>query len=83
MDAGWLGRKSGKGFYTHPELEETMPKRAILTKQGIFDRIMAMLINEAVETVYMNVCTYDDLDKAMTLGTNYPKGLMAWGRDRL
>jgi len=34
---------------------------------------------KAVETVYMNVCTEDDLDKAMTLGTNYPKGLMAWG----
>ncbi len=81
MDAGWLGRKSGKGFYTHPELEETIPKSAILSKQGIFDRIMAMLINEAAETVYMNVCTEDDLDKAMTLGTNYPKGLMAWGRE--
>ena len=44
----------------------------------IFDRILAMLINEAVDAVFMNVATASDIDLAMTKGVNYPKGLLSW-----
>ncbi len=81
LDAGWLGKKSGKGFYTYPDIEETMTSfPASLTPKDIFERIFAMLVNEAVDAVYMNICTEEDVDKAMQLGTNYPQGLIRWGR---
>jgi len=46
--------------------------------EKIFYRILAMLINEACDAVYMNVATIEDVDLAMTKGVNYPKGLLKW-----
>lgn len=81
LDAGWLGRKSGKGFYNYPEQMEVMRiSGSSLGKEQIFERIFAMLVNEAADAVYLRICTEEDVDKAMTLGTNYPYGLMQWGR---
>jgi len=37
-----------------------------------------MLINEAFDAVLMQVASAEDIDKAMTKGVNYPKGLLAW-----
>ena len=37
-----------------------------------------MLINEAVDALYLNVASKEDIDLAMTKGVNYPKGLLAW-----
>jgi 3-hydroxybutyryl-CoA dehydrogenase len=45
---------------------------------GIFPRTIAMVINEAVFAVQENVATATDIDMAMKLGTNYPKGPLAW-----
>jgi 3-hydroxybutyryl-CoA dehydrogenase len=41
-------------------------------------RIVAMLANEASETVSQQVCSETDLDIAMQLGTNHPIGPIAW-----
>ncbi len=41
-------------------------------------RTVCMLSNEAVEAVMTGVCSAEDLDKAMTLGVNYPQGPLAW-----
>jgi 3-hydroxybutyryl-CoA dehydrogenase len=41
-----------------------------------------MLINEAVDAVFLRVATVRDIDLAMTKGVNYPKGLLAWGDER-
>ncbi len=41
-------------------------------------RTIAMIINEAADTVYKQVCTKDDVDLAMQKGVNYPKGPLAW-----
>jgi 3-hydroxybutyryl-CoA dehydrogenase len=40
-----------------------------------------MLINEAADTVYMGICSETDVETAMTKGVNYPKGLLAWGKE--
>ena len=82
MEAGWLGRKSGKGFYNYPGLDETVSySSGNISGEEIFTRIISMLINEAADAVYMGICSEEDVDKAMKLGTNYPKGLMSWGRE--
>jgi 3-hydroxybutyryl-CoA dehydrogenase len=41
-------------------------------------RVAAMLINDASEVVSLGLCSAEDVDLAMTLGTNYPIGLLAW-----
>ena len=57
-----------------------MPQPVENEKLGkeIVDRILSMLINEAADAVYMNVASKEDVDLAMTKGTNYPKGLLKW-----
>ncbi len=44
----------------------------------IAPRILATIINEACHGLAQNICTADDMDVAMQLGTNYPKGPIAW-----
>lgn len=41
-------------------------------------RILATLINEAAFAVLEKVGTPEDIDTAMKLGVNYPKGLLEW-----
>jgi 3-hydroxybutyryl-CoA dehydrogenase len=41
-------------------------------------RIVAMLVNEACETVLHGVASPQDIDTAMRLGTNYPVGPFEW-----
>jgi 3-hydroxybutyryl-CoA dehydrogenase len=82
LDAGWLGRKSGRGFYdyrngaTLPE-----PTRDEALGRAIVDRVVAMLINEAADAVYRGIGSESDVETAMLKGVNYPKGLIAWGRE--
>ncbi|MDP9019070.1 MAG: 3-hydroxyacyl-CoA dehydrogenase NAD-binding domain-containing protein [Candidatus Eremiobacteraeota bacterium] len=49
---------------------------------GLFlGRAIASIVNEAVYAVQEEVATADDIDVAMRLGTNYPLGPIAWGRE--
>jgi 3-hydroxybutyryl-CoA dehydrogenase len=49
---------------------------------GLFlGRVVASIVNEAVAAVHDEVATPDDVDTAMRLGTNYPIGPIAWGRE--
>jgi 3-hydroxybutyryl-CoA dehydrogenase len=41
-------------------------------------RTVAMLANEAVDLLQRHVAEAADIDLAMTLGTNYPRGPLAW-----
>lgn len=45
---------------------------------GIFGRSLAMLINEAALAKSEGIASVEDIDKAMQLGVNYPKGLFEW-----
>lgn len=49
--------------------------------EEIFLRIISMLINEAVEAKRLGIASDEDLELAMQKGVNYPKGLLAWGKD--
>ncbi|MBK8966516.1 MAG: 3-hydroxyacyl-CoA dehydrogenase NAD-binding domain-containing protein [Saprospiraceae bacterium] len=79
VDARFLGRKTGRGHYDYRE-GAVPPEPVKDEKQGreILDRILAMLINEAADALYLNIASRDDLELAMTQGVNYPKGLLAW-----
>ena len=82
LDAGWLGRKSGRGFYDYrngASLPE--PTRNEALGRAIVDRVVAMLINEAADAVYRGIGSESDVETAMLKGVNYPKGLIAWGRE--
>jgi 3-hydroxybutyryl-CoA dehydrogenase len=83
MEAGYLGRKSGRGFYDYVETaEKPSPNMDKDLGQKILDRILVMLINEAADALYLNIATAKDIDLAMTKGVNYPKGLLAWANEK-
>jgi len=78
-EAGWYGRKSGRGYYDYAE-GVTMPEPNKDEKLGttILNRVLVMLINEAVDALFLNIASKEDIDLAMTKGVNYPKGLLKW-----
>ena len=79
VDAHYFGRKSGRGFYDYSEgAQFPEPTRDEALGKQILTRILAMLINEASDALYLKIANRDDIDLAMTQGVNYPKGLLAW-----
>jgi 3-hydroxybutyryl-CoA dehydrogenase len=44
-------------------------------------RLVGSIVNEAVYAVQEGVASADDVDLAMRLGTNYPIGPVAWGKE--
>jgi 3-hydroxybutyryl-CoA dehydrogenase len=82
VEAGWLGRKTGRGYYSYKEgAVMPVPSDDAELKQNVFQRILVMLINEAYDALYLKVATAEDLDLAMTKGVNYPKGLIQWSEE--
>ncbi len=82
VDAGFLGRKSGRGYYDYRDgASRPKPNTDPVLGLLIFERIIAMLINEAADAVLMRVASPEDIDLAMTTGVNYPKGLLAWANE--
>jgi 3-hydroxybutyryl-CoA dehydrogenase len=84
VEAGWLGRKSGCGFYNYNEENEATDVTGQLDPNvqiEISERIISMLINEAADAVYLGVASAEDVDTAMLKGVNYPKGLLVWAEE--
>jgi 3-hydroxybutyryl-CoA dehydrogenase len=84
VESGRLGRKTGQGYYAYGEGVQTPVAENIPTElaEAITVRVLAMLINEAADALFLRVASAADIDLAMTKGVNYPKGLLAWADER-
>ena len=79
VEAKRLGRKTGMGYYNYGDDAVNLdPDRNDGLGAYILKRILAMLVNEAADALYLHVATKEDIDLAMSKGVNYPKGLLAW-----
>ncbi|MGE5400427.1 MAG: 3-hydroxyacyl-CoA dehydrogenase NAD-binding domain-containing protein [Ignavibacteriales bacterium] len=79
VEAGLLGRKSGRGFYDYsPQAKRPEPVKDAINAQEIWFRIISMIINEACDALFLKVASVKDIDLAMTKGVNYPKGPLSW-----
>ena len=82
-DAGWHGRKSSKGYYDYGDnIELVLPSKDDKLLVEIFERVLVMLINEAMDALYLGIASEQDIELAMTKGVNYPKGLINWGKEK-
>ena len=80
VESGRLGRKTQRGFFDYSEGTAPPPPRTDRALgERVRDRVLAMLINEAVDALYLRVASAADIELAMTKGVNYPRGLLAWG----
>ena len=78
--ANWLGRKKGRGFYAYNAEGKHNTTGQVV--EGVGQRILTMLMNEAADAVFWQVASPEAIDTAMQKGVNYPKGLLAWLDER-
>ncbi|MGQ0649972.1 MAG: 3-hydroxyacyl-CoA dehydrogenase NAD-binding domain-containing protein [Gemmatimonadaceae bacterium] len=82
VEAGLLGRKTGRGFYDWAEgAQRPEPVRDDSLGRRLLSRVLSMLVNEAADAVHLRIASAADIEVAMTRGVNYPKGLLSWGND--
>jgi 3-hydroxybutyryl-CoA dehydrogenase len=86
-EAGLLGRKTGRGFYNYASgmnaAAEAQNEAEIdpMLGEKIVERILCLIINEALDAVWQGIASPENVDLAMTKGVNYPKGPIQWGRE--
>lgn len=80
VEAGWLGQKSGRGYYRYGADEvKPAPREDRQLGGEIVQRVVAMLVNEAASALDLRLASARDIELAMTKGVNYPRGLLSWG----
>jgi 3-hydroxyacyl-CoA dehydrogenase len=82
MEAGRLGTKAEKGFYTYPDggsgelvpiIEEVQKETGVKGTEFSTLRLMLPMVNEAVICLQEKVASARDIDIAMMAGTGFPR----------
>ncbi len=73
--AGDYGKKTGKGYYDWSEGKTNeIPMNAGVDFDPI--RVLATAVNEAAKLIEMDATTRNEIDTAVLLGLNYPRGVL-------
>lgn len=90
VGAGELGRKTGKGFYVYDngkKIGENMsalnglPPGDALTPKDIWSNLAGAIILEAERLVSEGTAGRSDIDTAVKLAMNFPKGPFEWQKE--
>jgi enoyl-CoA hydratase/3-hydroxyacyl-CoA dehydrogenase len=73
IEAGHLGKKSGKGIYDYEDGEGAQIPTDEVSEE-IETRLVAMMANEVAALVANDVADADGIDQAMQLGAGFPDG---------
>jgi enoyl-CoA hydratase/3-hydroxyacyl-CoA dehydrogenase len=72
VEAGALGRKSGRGFYEHGDDGPAVPVDAV--DETVQRRLLAVMANETAKLLAEDVADVEDIDRAVRLGGGFPDG---------
>jgi 3-hydroxybutyryl-CoA dehydrogenase len=78
---GRLGRKAGRGFHQYRDgklVERRAAEPTASTRELVFERVVSQLVNEGCFAAEEGVATPEDIDSAMRVGLNHPRGPFEW-----
>ena len=90
VGAGMTGRKAGKGFYLYtdnkisgqnPEASAGLPEGTALNEKEIWGNLAGAIILEAERLVNEGTAGKSDIDTAIKLAMNFPKGPFEWQKE--
>jgi 3-hydroxybutyryl-CoA dehydrogenase len=90
VDGGATGRKSGRGFYLYaegrkgaenPAATALLPAGAAPTADAVWTQLRGALIAEAETVVAEGTASASDVDAAIKLAMNFPKGPFEWRKE--
>jgi 3-hydroxybutyryl-CoA dehydrogenase len=90
VSAGELGRKTGKGFYLYTDGKKTgenpgataaLPQGSDTSAKDIWSNLAGAIISEAERLVSEGTAGAHDIDTAVKLAMNFPKGPFEWQKE--